>query len=209
MHERRLDQESRTFRHRLSMGLAFLVCLVVPTWVGFSASAADEDFEVPGTQPTDSGHADPLVIDHEFIGASVGSGSCVSCHTGSLDGSPFGPWRGSMMGNSARDPLFWAQLDLVNYDHNYRPQVAGMGDLCLRCHAPFAWLEGRSKDETVDPPGEGESDDRFTGMLFEQKDMDGVQCHFCHRMVDPLLAAENDIGDEANILNPLDAEGLR
>ena len=194
---------------RLAGGLAWLVLLVALAGVVFSASADDEDFEVPGSQPTDSGHPVPLVIDHEFTGASVGSGSCVSCHSQEMDGSPFGPWRGSMMGNSARDPLFWAQLDLVNYDHNYRPQVKGMGDLCLRCHSPSAWLEGRSKDETVDPPGDNESDGRFSGMLFDQKDMDGVQCHVCHRMVDPLLDGENEIGDVANILDPLDAEGLR
>ena len=179
-------------------------CLLLALPLG--TAAVEEDFEVPGTQPNDSGAATPVIIEHLFSG----SDDCQGCHTASLEGSPFTAWRGSLMGNSARDPIFWAQLDLVNYDHNYRPQVAGMGDLCLRCHSPVAWLEGRSKeelenpDDPFDPDG---SDIRFTGMLFNQKDMDGVQCHACHRMVDPLLAAENELLDVVNILTPLSDAG--
>ncbi len=49
-----------------------------------------------------------------------------------------------MMAQAARDPLFYAQLDLANADGRpARPAVAGMADMCLRCHSPVGWLEGR------------------------------------------------------------------
>jgi hypothetical protein len=46
-----------------------------------------------------------------------------------------------------------------------------VGDLCLRCHTPGGWLEGRSPDT-----GAG---------LMTAKDRQSVQCDFCHRQVDP------------------------
>jgi len=47
-----------------------------------------------------------------------------------------------------------------------------VGDLCLRCHTPFGWLEGRSTPTD--------------GSALTAKDRDGVSCHFCHRLVDPI-----------------------
>ncbi len=44
-------------------------------------------------------------------------------------------------------------------------------DLCLRCHMPKGWLEGRS--------------DTPNGSAMTTGDFDGVQCDFCHRMWDP------------------------
>jgi hypothetical protein len=40
---------------------------------------------------------------------------------------------------SARDPLFRAALAIANQD------IEGIGEFCLRCHAPRGWLEGRSR----------------------------------------------------------------
>ena len=46
-------------------------------------------------------------------------------------------------------------------------------DLCLRCHFPQGWLEGRS--------------DPVNGSALTGADFDGVQCDFCHRQWDPFF----------------------
>ena len=70
-----------------------------------------------------------------------------------------------MMGQAMRDPIFFAAMDIANQD------VAFAGDLCLRCHTPGGWLAGRS--EPTD------------GSALIDIDFPGVDCNFCHRMVDP------------------------
>ena len=78
------------------------------------------------------------------------------------------------MAQSARDPLFWSALDVANHD------VPGIGDFCLRCHTPGAWLDGRSEPPQGSPDGcalRGPIDDAFS------TDFDGVTCHLCHRMM--------------------------
>ena len=104
-------------------------------------------------------------------------GDCTACHA-DYDGDdhvePYDTWAGSMMANAARDPLFWAALDVANND------VPGAGDYCLRCHMPSGWLAGRSE-----PPG-GSVDG--CGMLGDingtDNDFEGVTCHLCHRMME-------------------------
>lgn len=109
-----------------------------------------------------------------------GEGSCATCHGGNYDPDrviePYDAWAGSMMANAARDPLFWAALDVANAD------APGIGDFCLRCHVPTGWYAGRSE-----PPG-GTVDG--CGLLGEidtpDNDFEGISCHFCHRaMVNP------------------------
>ncbi|MGH9252878.1 MAG: multiheme c-type cytochrome, partial [Acidimicrobiales bacterium] len=162
--------------------------------LGLVEPAGPQDFDLAGTQPLDPapGHDPPLEIEHLFIppqGSVPYGKACIQCHDVG-DGNPYTPWQGSMMAQAARDPLFYAQLDLAVADGAARPAVAGMADMCLRCHAPVGWLEGRSSDHT--------------GMSFLEKDLFGVQCHFCHRLVDPVTLA----GDPADIHAGLDAEGL-
>jgi hypothetical protein len=112
------------------------------------------DYFLPGSQPLST--LDPML--------SVGE--CMVCH-GNFDAQtePFRPWAASMMGQSARDPVFHAALELANHD------AAFSGDLCLRCHTPVGWIEGRSTPTT--------------GAALTGLDFEGVACHFCHRMVDP------------------------
>jgi hypothetical protein len=76
-------------------------------------------------------------------------------------------WNGSMMANAALDPVFQAAMVIANQDAQFS------GDLCLRCHTPVGWIEGRSV------PTDGSS---LIGIDYE-----GVNCNFCHRMVDPVL----------------------
>lgn len=72
------------------------------------------------------------------------------------------------MAQAARDPVFRAALAVANQD------VPGCGEFCIRCHSPRGWLEGRSS--------------ATDGSLLKGDDLEGVSCHFCHRLVDPLSA---------------------
>ncbi|MEE4272289.1 MAG: hypothetical protein V2I67_11475, partial [Thermoanaerobaculales bacterium] len=101
--------------------------------------------------------------------------ACGGCHGGTDNGynvRPYTTWAGSLMANAGRDPLFWAALDVANND------VPGIGEWCLRCHAPFGWLEGRAAPPTGSTDGcslAGEIDGA-------NDDFEGLTCTLCHRM---------------------------
>lgn len=138
---------------------AFAQLLPLPTEI--------DDFFQPGTQP--------FGLNFPVIAA----GGCTGCHAYfSPETAPYDRWHTSMMAQAGRDPLFHACLAIANQDADFA------GDLCLRCHNPSAWLDGRS-----DPP-DGSA---LTGT----NDWDGVTCHLCHRMVDPIYEAENPTDDIA------------
>ncbi len=98
--------------------------------------------------------------------------ACTFCHSGwDEEEEPFERWSGSMMANSMRDPVFHAAMTIANQD------MDGAGEFCMRCHTPGGWVEGRAT------PADGSG--------LSPQDFDGVSCHVCHRLVDP-------IGDPAN-----------
>src|SRR5690606_14543514 len=74
-------------------------------------------------------------------------------------------YAGSMMANSARDPLFRAALQVAEQDAQFS------GEFCIRCHVPNAWLNGRST------PSDGRA--------LQAADLQGVTCNACHRLVAP------------------------
>ncbi len=111
------------------------------------------DVALPGTQPFQGAILDDPSLD---------SAACHGDYNATIE--PWANWKGSMMAQAMRDPLFTACVAIAEQD------VPSVGDLCLRCHTPGGWQEGRS----VDTDG---------GML-TAKDRQGVQCDFCHRMVD-------------------------
>lgn len=125
------------------------------------------DMDMPGTQPLQGATlADP-------------DNSCVNCH-GNYDAAiePWSTWRGSMMAQAMRDPLFLACLAVAEQD------APSVGDLCLRCHSPGGWQEGRSVDTS--------------GGQLTAKDRQGIQCDFCHRVVDrQYVAGVSPAQDEA------------
>jgi len=150
------------------------------------------DFDQPGTQPFEHGMdiRDPAT-------------SCAACH-GNYDpaAEPYFAWRGSMMANAARDPLFEACLTIANQD------APSSGDLCIRCHVPRAWMAGRSTPTS--------------GAEILASDRSGVSCDVCHRMVDPVFTPDNPAVDStilAALNNPptqfgngmivLDPDGVR
>ena len=85
-----------------------------------------DDFFQPGSQPSN-----PETVEYDFFRDST---SCKLCHESdpilNEDLPILAPWQGSMMGQAARDPLFFACLAIVNQD------AAFAGDLCLRCGLP-------------------------------------------------------------------------
>ncbi len=147
------------------------------------------DYFLPGTQP------DPTGIEVEPFFAGV---ECILCHGNfeqanpplPLDAEPYRNWAGSMMGQAARDPVFWAALTIANQD------ATDSGDLCLRCHSPGGWLAGRST------PTNG------LGLLPDTSDFDGVVCHFCHRQVNPTFVPGASPAEDLDILADLELQGF-
>ncbi|HSG29730.1 MAG TPA: hypothetical protein VLA34_14715, partial [Candidatus Krumholzibacterium sp.] len=80
------------------------------------------DMELSGTQP----HEGAIMDDPDL--------SCASCH-GNYDTAvePWYNWRGSMMSQAMRDPLFLACVTVAEQD------APSVGDLCIRCHSPGGW----------------------------------------------------------------------
>jgi hypothetical protein len=126
---------------------------------------ARAQIELPGTQPGD------LVNWPDLLPDAV----CFICHAdfSADDSEPWNSWAGSMMANAARDPMFWAAVDIANQD------IPGVGEFCIRCHSPRAWLSGRSL------PADGSAfvgSPDLPGDFKTGSDFEGVDCHFCHRM---------------------------
>lgn len=121
------------------------------------ADVVPTDIEQPGTQPRE-------------VASLETPDRCDNCHGGyNRAVEPAFNWRGSMMANAGRDPLFWATLAVVEQD--FLPGTGGAGDLCIRCHSPDGWIDGRSTPTD--------------GSRLMAKDGEGVQCDLCHTMVKP------------------------
>jgi hypothetical protein len=136
------------------------------------------DFRQPGTQPSE---------DLDVLGSSA----CQGCH-GQFDEpgdtEPWDGWVATMMAQAARDPVTRAAAAIANAD-------AGQAvETCIRCHAPIGWLAGRSTSADFD--------------ALEPGDLDGVTCHLCHRLTDPIARADSPAPDAA-IHAALDLAGVR
>lgn len=139
-----------------------------------------DDFTQGGTQPQ-PGNPD-------FAAPTV-STQCSVCHANyDLEVEPFRPWASSMLAQSARDPIFWAGVSIANQDAH------GAGEFCIRCHAPNAFLNGRAPDAD--------------NHNFTPADEEGVNCVFCHRVVDPVFDEETSPSQDEQILAELAAAGV-
>ena len=146
-----------------------------------------EDFKQPGTQPDPTG---------TIVSPVLSATGCGFCHGDYLPEeeafkSPFNGWIGSVMAHSARDPVWHAALTIANQDANLS------GEYCIRCHAPGAWLAGRSDNADITD---------FTS-TFNTDDFDGVNCHMCHRLVSPVDTGDSPVEDAAIIAALADAPG--
>lgn len=133
------------------------------------------DFDMPGSQPFEAGILNPPE-------------ACSPCH-GNYDQAvePYFNWQGSMMAQASLDPIFLSNMVIANQD---APDSA---DICLRCHFPRGWLQGRSV------PTDGSQ------ML--STDKSGVSCDFCHRLVDPIYDPGANPGEDLAILDDLSFPG--
>jgi hypothetical protein len=129
------------------------------------------DFDQPGSQPFEAGILNP-------------PSACAVCH-GDYDPNvePYRNWQGSMMSHASIDPLLKANLAIANQD------APDSGDLCLRCHFPRGWLQGRSV------PTDG------SRML--DTDKSGVACDLCHRLIDPIFDPVQNPPEDEGILAEL------
>jgi hypothetical protein len=190
----KMRSRSRSKTAALALLLAAAFPIVRAAAQDMNANGIVDRIELPGTQaaPTLPGAA--FQLQTALPSATV----CQGCHWTSADVKlPLHPWAGSMMGNSARDPVFWSQLDVAETDEAALPAtLAGARDLCLRCHMPKGWTEGRSSA----PVGPA-LDNALRGMAMQEDDLHGVQCEACHRMVDRTNVA--DAIDGPQIISPL------
>ena len=142
--------------------LIAVTCLIVSSFAWVPLIVANDPLvRMPGTQP-----AQGVTIE--------APNRCMNCHEG-YDPliEPGTTWKGGMMAQAARDPIFWACLTVAAQDSVWALGNPNAADLCLRCHFPQGWMAGRS-----DPPNAS----RMTG-----SDYDGVHCDFCHSMFDPFF----------------------
>ncbi len=129
------------------------------------------DFDLPGSQPLQVSSLEP-------------SGTCITCHGGyDPANEPGRLFRGSMMAQAGRDPLFYACLAVADHD------APSAGDLCIRCHSMGGWMAGRSQPTS--------------GSQLGAADRDGVSCDLCHRMADPVYVAGTSPAEDAGVLASL------
>ncbi len=139
--------------------ITFMLSLAV------TVSTTLNDFFLAGSQPGQSGQLET-------------PDKCDNCHGGyDAKVEPAFNWRGNMMAQSARDPFFYACMTIANQD------AAFAGDLCIRCHSPAGWLEGRSVPTD--------------GSALNNNDRQGVQCDFCHKLVKPTPLGVNPYPSDA------------
>ena len=110
---------------------------------------------------------------------------CLNCHA-DYDSAvePGFNWKGSMMAQSARDPIFYACMVVAGQDSIWALGNPNAVDLCERCHFPQGWLGGRS-----DPANAS----AMTG-----SDYDGVHCDVCHTMWNPFYDSTHKGTREGN-----------
>ena len=140
------------------MKSAFSKVIIIGGILALISNMAIAEVFLPGMQPKEAGI--------EFAKVQ----QCRMCHSGTKnkDADPFVSWQSGIMSISAKDPIFRAALAIANQD------IEGIGEFCLRCHAPRAWLEGRST------PADGSA--------LNTEDMYGISCTVCHSYIDPLSA---------------------
>lgn len=147
----------------LQQGLLAAAVLGAALIAAWAAGTVPTDIKLPGTQQLE-------------VPTYTSPDNCDNCH-GGYDATvePAFLWRGGMMANALRDPLFWATVAVAEQDFLPGSDPAtrgGAGDLCIKCHSVNGWMAGRST------PTDGSG-------LSATADINGVECEFCHLLVDP------------------------
>jgi cytochrome c553 len=171
-------------------GTSNLIRVIARDITGNYGAGTSGTFTITGTP---AGYAPTTMRDIDFPGSQPFEAAtfedpdlnCKTCH-GEYNylTEPWYQWKGSMMAQAMRDPLFLACLAVAEQD------APSVGDLCLKCHTPAGWLEGRS----VDTGG---------GLLDNPRDRQGIDCDFCHRLVDPVYKPGISPPEDQAILDSL------
>jgi hypothetical protein len=107
--------------------------------------------------------------------------TCKGCHP-----SHYREWSSSMHAYAAQDPVF-----LAMNKRGQRETHGELGDFCIKCHAPMAVLDKRSKD----------------GLNLEQlPDKErGVSCYFCHNVagIDGDHNAQLHLANDSTMRGPI------
>ena len=114
---------------------------------GIAADSVPSAVQLPGTQPGEASGIQSV-------------SKCDNCHQD--DGKPVEiveRWSGSLMAHAARDPIFWATVAIAEQDFD------GAGDLCIRCHTPEGWLDGRSTPTDGSALRWLDADGKITGVV--------------------------------------------
>jgi hypothetical protein len=101
--------------------------------------------------------------------------TCEPCH-----GDHYAEWVGSMHAYASDDPVF-----LAMNARGQRETDGGLGDFCVKCHAPMAVREGATTDGT--------------NLATVPQKLKGVTCYFCHSIesVDGAHNGAVSIADDA------------
>lgn len=112
----------------------------------------------------------------------AGSGVCALCHSGLTDNagndvSIDAHWRSTMMGNSAKDPLWQAK---ISSEIGRNPALkAAIEEKCSRCHMGMARYQAITDGTEARVLSPGFLDANHS---LHEAAMDGVSCTLCHQM---------------------------
>jgi len=122
--------------------------------------------------------------------------------------SPNGEWRFSLMGLAGRDPIFFSQLNSESTLHDNLKDHAGQSkefvqDLCLHCHGVMGQRQyhedtGKyfTRDQLQDP-----------NSMYGALGRDGISCTVCHRISAEGLGQESTFTGNFNLSPPNQANG--
>ena len=139
-----------------------------------------------GTIIPDDNTTFPNAVPHDASFLSdhfSGSDNCVNCHSNikdenGTDVSLVNAWQGTLMANSATDPLYLAKVaSEVQRNPDYKEAIETK---CSRCHLPMANVEAGFAGDPIAMSGV----DSFLDPLNPHYDAakDGVSCTLCHQI---------------------------
>ena len=166
------------FLHPITLTYVTCMMFASQTLAWDAKPVADDPLvRMPGTQP---GQVVDLESDKQ----------CLSCH----GGFEMDHWKGSLMAQAGRDPIFWAGLTVAAQDAIWALGTPNAADICVKCHFPQGWLDGRS--------------DPVNASLMRGEDYEGVTCKICHYMYDPYFEdTYNGVREGNDWLNYWDETG--
>jgi hypothetical protein len=158
---------------------AIMAFVIVAAMDFFITNSSAQNYGVKGT-PLSYHYRIDTTLPFGFNQTFAGSGECDACHqtahgtqsmldSNGLAVSPANDWRGTMMGNAARDPLWRAK---VSHEVAVNPNLqVEIEHTCTKCHAPQGHYQAMYLGQQHYSIAEMENDPIA---------LDGVSCTACH-----------------------------